>query len=504
LRLLETASSRIALFVGANLLFWLLLGVGFSIGGQSNPRILYLVLLFALCSSTLIDLDGLNGRYSLLAIFLVAFFMFYGVEDVSHLLEGGYGGEMESITKTEAVILVGGLMLVLGFRTAVTFHNPIRFKTGTSADWPLRSILIVGIVLWLIGVAATYYWYFFVVKDKSLEGTKSIATLNPWLVAGLISGQQLAPLSTLLITYGWRLTKRLDILALVLLFVAVQVFLGFVIDTKVMALTGGVLVILTIVFAEGRISKLWVGYVIVFVFVAFPVFQAYRAVVGGGDVSRVQVLENFAKTFDAVLAAEDKANSGRERAQTFFERLSMKDSVRMIVQGTENGVPFQHGYTLTPIIASFVPRIIWSDKPDVPVGRMVNKAFHVTEQEETYISPSHLGDLYWNFAWPGVIVGMALIGALAGFISRFNLREHRSVTRLLVMALTVEFMIHGFEGGLAASYVVWLRCMAAVGLMHLVFARKSVRTEQQAPRAELIEAAAGGWVTAPKFPNLLS
>ncbi len=504
MRLLETASSRIALFVGANLLFWLVLGVGFAIGGQSNPRIVYLVLLFALCSSTLIDLDGLNGRYSLLAIFLVAFFMFYGVEDVSHLFDGAYGGEAAAISDTEAVILVGGLMLVLGFRTAVTFHNPRKTQTGTSADWPLRSIVTLGLALWVIGVAATYYWYFFVVKDKSLEGTKSIATLNPWVVAGLISGQQLAPLSTLLTAYAWQLTKRVEILAIVILMVAVQVFLGFVIDTKVMALTGGVLVILTIMFAEGRISKLWVGYVIVFVFVAFPVFQAYRAVVGGGDVSRVQVLENFSKTFDEVLAAKDKANSGRERAQTFFERLSMKDSVRMIVQGTANGVPFQHGYTLTPIISSFVPRIIWPDKPDVPVGRMVNKAFHVTEQEETYISPSHLGELYWNFAWPGVIVGMAVIGALAGFISRFNLREHRSVTRLLVMALTVEFMIHGFEGGLAGSYVVWLRCMAAVGLMHLAFARKSAGMPQQTPPRELAEAASGGWVTAPKFPNLLS
>jgi len=176
----------------------------------------------------------------------------------------------------------------------------------------------------------------------------------------------------------------------------------------------------------------------------------------------------------------------------------------MIVQGTENGVPFQHGYTLTPIISSFVPRIIWPDKPDVPVGRMVNKAFHVTEQEETYISPSHLGELYWNFGWSGVVVGMTIIGALSGFISRFNLREVKTMTRLLVMALTVEFVIHGFEGSLSGSYVVWLRSLAAVGLMHLAFARRSVPTTPQSRQPESAERPAESWVTAAKFPNLLA
>jgi hypothetical protein len=298
-------------------------------------------------------------------------------------------------------------------------------------------------------------------------------------------------------------TKRNEILALVLLVLAVQVFLGFVIDIKAMALAGGLLVILTSIFAEGRVPKAWVAYVALFIFVAFPVFQSYRGVVVGGGLSRIQVLENFSKTFDAVLAANDKTNTGRDRAQTFFERLSMKGSVLMIVNGTDNGVPFQNGYTLTPILAAFVPRIVWPDKPDVAVGRMVNRAFHVTEQDETYISPSHLGELYWNFGWSGVVVGMAIIGALSGFISRFNLRERRSVTRLLVMALTVEFTIHGFEGSLG-SYVVWLRSMAVVGLLHLLFARKAAATFENPDAIRsgipVTESGPAGTI----FPNLLT
>ncbi|HEY2679113.1 MAG TPA: O-antigen polysaccharide polymerase Wzy [Steroidobacteraceae bacterium] len=488
---------RFALYAGLNILFWLLLAVGYAVGGQADPRILYLVALFALCSSAVIDLDGLNGRYSFLAIFLVLYFVYFGVQDVSSLFDGSYGGgSQEVLSKTEALILVGGMMLVLGFRVAVKFRNPPG-KTLPAADWPLRSILVVGTAMWLIGTAATYYWYFFIVTDKTLAGTKAISSVSQWVVSGLILGQMLVPLSTLLLAYAWRSTRRGSIFALVAMVVAVQFFLGFVIDIKVMALTGGLLVILTIVLTEGRIPKAWIAGVAIFIYAAFPVFQAYRAVVTG-NVSRVAVLENFSKTLDAVLAAETRTNSGRERAQTFFERLSMKSSVQMIVHGTESGIPFQHGYTLTPIISSFLPRIVWTDKPDVPVGRMINRAFNVTEQDETYISPSHLGELYWNFGWPGVVLGMAAIGALSGFISRFNLRERKTVTRLLVMALSVEFVIHGFEGSIATSYVVWLRTMAAVGLLHLLFARKSAAT------ATATESAPQTWPPEARFTNLLT
>ncbi len=495
-------TTRIALYVGLNILFAVILAAGYAIGGQSNPRILYLVLLFALCSTAVIDLDGINGRYSLLAIFLCLYFIYYGLQDLTNLFDGVLAADASEgmLSSTEEVILVGAAMLVLGYRLVVRIRNP-KGNVSETADWPTRSIVLVGITMCVIGTAATYYWYFYVVTDKTMEGTKGIAQLSQLAVAGLILAQMLQPLSTLLLAYAWRSTKRIDILALVLLVVSIQFFFGFVIDIKGMALMGGLLVIFTITFTEGRIPKAWIAGVVVFIYAIFPVFQAYRAVVTG-NVARTEVLDNFGKTLESVLAAKEKVNKGRERAQTFFERLSLKGNVYMIVHGTENGIPFQHGFTMTPILSSFVPKFMWSDKPDVPAGRILNKVFHVTDQEETYISPSHLGELYWNFGWAGVIGGMAAIGALCGLISRFNLAECKSVTRLLVMGLTVELVVHGFEGSLAGSYVVWLRSMAAVGLLHWVFARASVRRSW--PAAQEAYASHESWPQADRFPNLLT
>jgi hypothetical protein len=280
----------------------------------------------------------------------------------------------------------------------------------------------------------------------------------------------LQPLGFLLLAYAWRATKSTFLFMVIIAMISVQVLFGFVIDIKGMALTGGVLVIVTIMLVEGRIAKSWLIAGAIFVYLAFPVFQAYRAVITG-NVARTDVLSNLDQTLDRVLAAKESVNSGSERAQTFFERLSLKGSVQMVVEGTARGVPFQHGYTLEPLLSTFLPRILWSDKPDIPTGRLVNKEFNVTDQEETYISPSHLGDLYWNFGWPGVLLGMSSIGLLLGCVGRLNLVERKSVTRLLIIVVTVQLLVEGFEGAIATSYVVWLRSVAAIGLLHWMFAR---------------------------------
>src|SRR5580698_2866227 len=91
-------------------------------GASQDPRILYLTLLFALCSSSLIDLDGLNGRYSLLGLFLLGYFVMFGVADLAALIQPPSSGQipnlaqMSVLSATESVILVGGFLAVMSYR----------------------------------------------------------------------------------------------------------------------------------------------------------------------------------------------------------------------------------------------------------------------------------------------------------------------------------------------------------------------------------------------------
>jgi hypothetical protein len=475
--------NRLSLYVMLNLAFALLLGICYAANGLPDPRLLYLILLFGLCSAPLIDTDKINGRFSLLAMFMLVYFVSYGVRDLSDLLLGSKlaaetrpAGSREILTKTEIVILLGGVMLVLGYRLALVAAGaarPARF----ARDWSKGAILVVGTSFWAIGTYATYRWYVYIVPDTTNEAVrKGLASISTLTASAYILAQMLQPLGILLLAYALRAFRSPYLLPIVIGIVALQVGLGFVVDIKGMAMLGGILVVMTTVLVDGRLPKTWLAAAVVFVIFVFPVFQAYRTVIHGErGLARTTVVENIGNVLRLTLAAESKVTTGRNRSQTFLERSSVKGSTEMIVERTGNGVDFQGGQTLTPLLAAFVPKIIWSDKPDVPTGQLVNKAFHVTDSDDVFISPSHLGELYWNFGWGGVVGGMALIGAICGWVGgRFNLAEFRTVTRILVTVVTIKQLIVGFEGTIASIYVVWLRSLAGIGLLHLIFARVPV------------------------------
>jgi hypothetical protein len=499
--------NRFALYAAVNLAFLIVVGIAYAIGGSPNPRILYLILVFALCSTPIIDLDGLNGRYALLGISLFAYFIMYGIGDLGALMHGPATEQSGAILSVpETVILVGGAMLVLSYRLVVLVSSPIG-RASTPRDWSMRSIVLVGFLMWAIGTYGTYQWYVHIVTDTTNEAVrKGLQSRGAYDISAYILAQMMQPFGILLIAYAWRVFRFPALLAPVLGIVVFQVFLGFVADIKGLAMLGGILVIVTIVLVDARVPKLWLAGAVTYAILVFPIFQAYRTEIHGNrGIARTTVVENFGKTLDLALSAEDRVNSGRHRAQTLLERSSLRASVQMIVEKTGNGVPYQHGYTLTPLIATFIPKIIWSGKPDVPTGQIVNKEFHVTEGEDVYISPSHLGELYWNFGWAGVLAGMACIGGLLGFVgSRFNLGEAKTVTRLLVTVVTIKQVVIGFEGVIAASYVVWFRSLAGIGLLHLIFARVPVRLYRAGADREESRLPTVPSIQVKSFPNLLS
>jgi uncharacterized membrane protein len=141
----------------------------------------------------------------------------------------------------------------------------------------------------------------------------------------------------------------------------------------------------------------------------------------------------------------------------------------------------------------------------VPTGQLFNKAFHITDSDDVYISPSHLGELYWNYGWAGVLFGMPLIGFICGWVgARFNLAEFTTVTRVLVTVITIKLLIVGFEGSIADIYVVWLRSLAGIGILHLAFARVPVGSRLLRSAMSQSEPVPEKRPEAPLFPNLLT
>jgi hypothetical protein len=509
----RTFSYRLSLYVLVNVAFALLVGVAYAVGGFPNARLVHLILLFALCSSCMIDFDGLNGRYGLLGLFMIVYFVSYGVGDLSDLITARDASNLTSqpvsgaLSKPEVVILVGGMMLVLGYRTAVMLVNA-SLPTRSPRDWSRSAILVIGVLFWTIGTIATYRWNLYIVSDSTNEAyRKGLAGISSFTTTAYLLGQMCQPLGILLLAYAYRVFRSPYLLAVVIVIVVSQLFIGFVVDIKGLAMLGMILVIMTSVLVDGRVPKIWLVGFAIFVIFLFPFFQAYRtAIHGNSGLTRTAVVENFGKVLELTIAARDKVNSGRNRAQTFLERSSVKGSTEIIVEKTGSDVDFQRGHTLSPMLATFIPKILWADKLRIPTGQLVNQKFHMTDSDDIYISPSHLGELYWNFGWSGVLIGMTAIGLICGWIgARFNLAEFRTVTRVLVTVITIKQLIVGFEGSISDIYVVWLRAIAGIGILHLIFARVPAVSRSFRPTSSGLEVATAERPDARRlFPNLLT
>jgi hypothetical protein len=500
---------RISLYVALNAAFVAAVLLLASIGGDANPRILYLILLFAVCSAPIIDLDGLNGRFIMPSLYLGFYFVSFGLLDFANLAKGISSETVPSIfSASEGVILAGGIMMTVGYRTAMAFGKRTP-KASATRDWSINTILIIGILWWIIGTVGTYILDVYIVTDNSIEASrKGFEIMGPYGTTAFMLATMIQPISILLLAYAWRLRPSKLMLVLVIAVVVVQVLLGFVINIKSTAMIGGILVILTFVLIEGRLPILWLVAAVLYGILIYPVFVAARAEIHGkGMIARAAILGDLKHVVELAIAAESRDNGPGERAQSLLERTSVRASVQMIVQHTGVEVKFQDGHTLTPLLATFVPRIIWSDKPDVATGRVVNKEFRVSEADfwDTYVSPSIPGELYWNFGWTGVLIGMAAIGGALGTLGRrCNLAERKSVTNLLVVAVTIKQVIVGMEGTFSPEYVVWFRSLGAIGILHLIFAkipipgRISINGEQHAapvqPPSTLLK----------PFPNLLN
>jgi hypothetical protein len=499
---------RIAGFTIANVVVLLVAATGSVAAGAPLGRAVYVSLLFALCSVPILLLDRLNGRYALLAVFMALYFVLFGALDLLSLLFGAaFPASADFLSAAECGILLGGCLAILGYAATAGF-TIAPTSQRPAADWPKTSILAVGLLLWILGSASLVYFQVFVLNEKTnVAAQRGLASLGPAMTFVVLLGNLMQPLGVLLLAYGYARFRSATWLALILTVVSVQVVIGFVSDIKSSAMLAGILVVLAKTLIDNRLPKAWILGGALFIALAFPVFQAYRAEVAGErGMTRTQAARDLGKVLEIALASRDKVASGHgeERSQTFFERASLKANVELAFEHTGVDTPFQNGRTLLDLPFAFIPRIIWPNKPSVPAGQLFNREFIHGGERDTNISPSHLGELYWNFGWVGVIVGLTLIGAVLGVIGRkSSLADRLSLTRMLVLIATIKGVCLGFEGSIAVAYVVWLRSLAAIGILHVLFARRGRAQPAQTAQA----AGEHGVDTSPqlagRFPNLM-
>lgn len=454
--------TKTGLFIVVNVIVMIMVGTAMVFNGD-GARIgngAYIITLAMICTSPLIFMKSYRGKHSLMMVFLAYYFGSFALKDITDLLLGRAGQSLsyagEFMSGGEIAVLAGAAFFMAGYML-VSFSFQDRDTKVLASDWSPGSRLIVGFVFWMIGFAITFVW-----QLSGADLYSGVKASSNQFTGVIIMFRILQPLGTLVLIYHYLVTKNRFALAVLIMTMVADFIMGFVGDSKELAVRDMLLYLVSVAYLRERIP---LYQTLVFVIVAgmsFSLFSAYRLSVHSNHESRLEALENIDKHV-GYIAGKDRAVGERflSGLDYFADRITLKSSVEQIMGRTGNDVDFQNGRTIEPLLYAFIPRFIWPDKPSSSMaGQLFNQEFGISASKNTYISTSQVGELYWNYGWSGLVTGMMIIGGvMAAIASSMRLDMTATLPRFLFILMTIYLLTLRSETALAEVYVVWGRAV---------------------------------------------
>jgi len=133
-------------------------------------------------------------------------------------------------------------------------------------------------------------------------------------------------------------------------------------------------------------------------------------------------------------------------------------------------------------IYSFIPRLLWSSKPQEDMGQKLSVMLH--EDPNSCTSPTYPGDAYLEFGVGGVMVCMLLLGIFTQWMSRLG-SGTLSKRRLFVFA-SLFLTVADLENDFFSYWTGAIRALVILSVIAwLVYRRtpvpRSVRTRVSVP-----------------------
>jgi hypothetical protein len=115
-----------------------------------------------------------------------------------------------------------------------------------------------------------------------------------------------------------------------------------------------------------------------------------------------------------------------------------------VMKNTPEIVPYWNGETYLPLLTSYIPRVVWPDKPTITVGNDFGHRYKILDADDfsTSINLPIIVEMYANFGSWGVIIGMSLLGSLLVFIDKKLNNPNMSELEFVVGASTIFPLVY--------------------------------------------------------------
>jgi hypothetical protein len=174
-----------------------------------------------------------------------------------------------------------------------------------------------------------------------------------------------------------------------------------------------------------------------------------------------KVIQGFASTFQP----GEYVKLGFE---TTGRRLDALAYLSVILRDTGTRVPYQNGRTLSYIPLGFIPRLFWPGKPEFTTGQWVTDNYGHGPQIKSSTGCTWMGEFYFNFGWPGLIIGMAVLGVWFRFLQESFLRIDATIPALLGGIAAILPIATGVGGDLLAAFNTVVLAVMPIVLLHLL------------------------------------
>jgi hypothetical protein len=437
-------------------------------GSLSCEKALYQIALFAMCSGSFF-LCRKNSDLRFLAFFMSFYYLSFGARELvswfiplRDVLSPNLAGLYDS-SLSDLLIFLGGVSLLTGYLATTAGR---RKRDGWfRRDWDPRLAYRVGLLSWIVGVAALIMVQIVYQSVGKEVGIQSHVISN---------ASYLSLLGGMIIIYLAYKEEHGYLWLTLALMIAFEFVLGFVGDRKEISYRLLLLTVLARFFFTGKF-RLTVLAVVVISFIPFQALFTYY---------RDQVLQVRAETTlyaikssgatGAVMEGTSRLNRGMlaKGATTALDRVDCRKYIDVLTANLGDRSPYKKGETLLPVFYSFVPKAIWPDKPELSTGQLFNREFKLSTSHTTFVPTTLLGEFYWNFGMFGGITGMFLLGMTLAVITRSaSLSSCTTLGRFLVLILTAYVFGLRFEGTFAVTVSNFIRMAVIIFLLDLIVTR---------------------------------